>query len=606
MFLHSAAGLHSHEYNIDRRSNSSNSIPSRKSLSRPGFQVSSRRASSYTTQPPIVQPTRSRPASIEIPRPNENTVRFREPESDTMSEDGRSVANSEGSGTTVGGSRRRRRSTRSSTTFYLAHPAPTLTQKQRLLQIRPKILLQYQRSKTGARPKPALDVVPSTLVVPRLTKRFPRMFRGKTQLGVNDVMVLKSEDYDIHDTNSDETDSDEEGFARRDLVAVICQMRRDEGGSYGRAEIVLGDGTTWTATPLSNGLQEFVTVDERGHKVTARWVRRPVARNVRDQQEPMEPRFTFSIIDPNSRRHPIMASMTQNKLEIPDSYTSVSASAGRYPPTSPMRTPSGGSESTYVEEEPQAERTSYNIDDMMKTLIEVTGIWVALRQGWSPYFRYSDLTTCNTGSASSRGRMRSLSLTRDPTRPSPSLGTRSSTPESNPAPAKDKVRRACTVMASPMSSSPSPHFERGALPTRSPSAGTAFMQRAASRRIGNSPTINSESEGDSMRHTTKAYDTNGDYINAGAIPSPMSDSPSLQLPGPAPLHPETPTRPQRRVQSVFIPQTLRHGQMDHQAPPRYSSEQPHGKHFPPHFDFKFRTGRWRAFVNLFRRNTHTE
>lgn len=72
---------------------------------------------------------------------------------------------------------------------------------------------------------PEIDVLPSTVVAPRLAKRFPRMFRGKGALGVNDVMVVKSEEYSIQDDNVEGSDSEEESLANRDLLAVICRKR---------------------------------------------------------------------------------------------------------------------------------------------------------------------------------------------------------------------------------------------------------------------------------------------------------------------------------------------------------------------------------------------
>jgi hypothetical protein len=222
MYIHVGAAMHGHEFSHENRNNS---LPGRSSLARSAFSTPlPRRATTYDRSSPILhRPTAAvRPVSEYTPRLGEPVVRFQEPETDTISEDGRSVANSEGSEATVGGSRRRRRSTRTSTAFHLAHPAPTLTQKQRLLQIRPRLLLQLQRLSAESRPKPAIDVLPSTFVVPRFVKNFPRIFRGKAELGANDVMVVKSEEYDkSKDHSIEDTDSDEEGLANRDLVRIL-------------------------------------------------------------------------------------------------------------------------------------------------------------------------------------------------------------------------------------------------------------------------------------------------------------------------------------------------------------------------------------------------
>jgi hypothetical protein len=161
----------------------SNVIPRRHALTRSAFSTPiPRRPTTYDPYLPKVVERPQRPLSEHIPKSHEPIVRFQEPEADTMSEDGKSVANSEGSGTTAGGQSRRKRSIRNNTTFHIAHPAPTLTQRQRVLQIRPKLLLQLQKSSTGSKPKPFIDVLPSTVVVPRLFKKFPRMFKGKGEL----------------------------------------------------------------------------------------------------------------------------------------------------------------------------------------------------------------------------------------------------------------------------------------------------------------------------------------------------------------------------------------------------------------------------------------
>lgn len=597
--------MHRHEFSapLDTRRNS---LPRRSPLSRSAFSTPPlpRRASAYDKPSPIIHrpavPTR--PLSDYIPRTTEPVVRFQEPEADTMSEDGRSVANSEGSEATAGGGRRRRRSTRTSTAFHLAHPAPTLTQKQRLLQIRPKLLLQLQRLSSDSRPKPAVDVLPSTVVVPRVVKKFPRMFRGKAELGANDVMVVKSEEYDTSDDHAiEENDSDEEGLANRDLMAVICQMRKDCGGSQGKAEIVLSDGSVWIATPLPNGLYEFVTVDERGNRITARWVRRGPRRSTIDSTGSNDFKFSFSIIDPNSRRHPVMASITQSTLDIPDSYTSVSSSAGKFPPTSPIRGLPNDPDCQPAVDEPNAERTTHVIDESMKTLIQVTGIWVALRQGLSPYFKYNDAMASGSASspiqrnASAGGRLRALSITPDMGRTSPA-GTVSSTPESTtPTTFGGRIRSKC-VKGSPASNA-SPQLEQGGLPKRSVSTGSAFMQRAAARRAGNLPsTVASDSEGEGMFFSPKRAATED---LTGSLGNGMSTLHHRSLPGSTTTPIDTPTKPQRRTQSVYVPSGV------HQNGPenidRHSVDFTDGKQIPDSVE-KTKISRWKAFKDFFRRS----
>jgi hypothetical protein len=564
MFLHSGAAMHRHEFSAPLDPRRSNSIPRRSPLARSAFSPPiQRRATTYEIPTPVIDRL-SRPLSDYIPKPNEHSVhqvRFQEPEADTMSEDGRSADNSDTSEVTTGGSRRRRRQ-RTSATFLLAHPAPTLTQKQRLLQIRPRLLLQLQRLSSDSRPRPAIDVLPSTVVVPRLAKKFPRMFRGKGELGANDVMVVKSEDYDKpDDLAGEDADPDEETLANRDLMAVICQMPKDAGGSQGKAEIVLSDGTVWVATPLPNGSFEFVTIDENHVTTKARWVKRSGPRNggglVGSTNTNQEFKYTFSIIDPNTRRHPIVASITQTTLDIPDYYTSVSSSAGQHPPTAPLRRFPEDTENHPSEEEIPSERTTYAVEEDLRTLTQVTGIWVALRRGLSPYFKYFDSMTTTTPTSCSRivshGRARSASLTPDGSRPSPA-GTGSSTPESSHSALTavgGKIRLSRTK-GSP-STTQLPRFDQSQLvvPKRSVSAGTAFMQRAAARKIGNPPsTVPSDSEGEVFTKPPKRTATenlDGVYSNSFARPPP------LNLPVSSTTNPNTPTKPHRRVQSAYVP-----------------------------------------------------
>jgi hypothetical protein len=474
---------------------------------------------------------------------------------------------------------------------------------------------------------PAIDVLPSTVVVPRLANKFPRMFRGKGELGCNDVMVVKSEEYHtLHNNVLEEGDSDEEGLANRDLMAVICrkyslggqiqslkrrtfmilfhlsayintlmtEMKKDSGGSCGRAEIVLSDGSVWTSSPLPNGLYEFVSIDELGHKTTARWVRRSIKRGsveVSESTSLPEFKFTFSIIDPNSRRHPILATITQNKLDIPDYYTSVSQSAGKWPPTSPIK-----GVDTPLEEQPIQERATHAIEENTKRLIQVTGIWLALREGWSPYFRYNDSMASH---ASPPLRVRSMTMTPDGCRPSPIFV---STPESANSLSTlgvlgSKIRRASTKVSP--SNSDSPIKER--VPKRSISAGTAFMQREKARRGGNPPsTVASDSEGE------------GILIRSYFVPEKLSDPSDISIPpsiGKIPClqvaTPETPTRLHQRTQSMSMPpsslQNLTPAEYSH----RHSMLNPSSKH-PLFLLPKPKTSRWKSFTNLFRRSKTAE
>ncbi|KAI1387181.1 uncharacterized protein F4822DRAFT_276009 [Hypoxylon trugodes] len=438
MFLHSGASLHGHEY-----SNRPTSQPGhrRNTILRSAFATPISRTSSYRTSTDstsdVPNPTALRRATFSAqntPKFSDAVVRFQEPECystppakpEAMSEDEGSIA-SDSDASRVSSSVRqtRRRVPRKSTTFILAHPPPKFRSKQRLIPIRPMLLLQMQLLSANRRPRPAIDVYPSSAIagslIAPLLKRFPRIARIKRELNIQDVMLVKSEDYAAQSSGSESDDGDADDIKSRELLAILSPARTED-----KAEIVLADGTVWIATPRSNGVNtcsyEFVTVDPKGNTTTARWVRKqvatkslPVSPTPAGSTSPAPPaaadcKFTFSIIDPNCRRHPIMATLTNSSLDILDTYTTVSQSASRYPPTSPMASPAA----SLVSEENPFERTTQPVEDWQRTFITISAVWVILRHGWSPNSKAADFgplgclpttTTDNTV-----GRSRSLSV----------------------------------------------------------------------------------------------------------------------------------------------------------------------------------------------------
>ncbi|GJC96292.1 hypothetical protein ColKHC_05118 [Colletotrichum higginsianum] len=348
---------------------------------------------------------RNRPVSDLLPR-KDLVVRFEEEPTvvvedshglDGVSEDEGSLVSEVSDTSTVIRSKRSRRAARQCTNYLLAYPPPKLRTKQRrFVQIRPRLLLQLQQLSSDKRPMPAIDVLPSsmiagTVILPRLARRFPKMFR----LGMNGLILAKSEDYD---TPADDSDGDEKDLDKRDLVAVISPVARREGerrDSSDQTEIVLADGSVWTATQTSNGSYDFVHVDDAGQATTARWVRRnarplstATCTAVSTPAPASEYKFTFSILDPELRRHPVMATLTPTNLEILDNYTTVSQSSGRYPPTRPFSTDHSGSHEPSSPPSPAlatTKRETHPVDETTRILIAVTSVWVSLRhgQGWA-------------------------------------------------------------------------------------------------------------------------------------------------------------------------------------------------------------------------------
>ncbi|KAJ6084090.1 hypothetical protein N7486_010890 [Penicillium sp. IBT 16267x] len=286
-----------------------------------------------------------------------------------------------------------RKSIRSKTSYQLAHPASHARHKR--LKLRPKLLLQLQQVSHTPRPLPILDVLPSTLYLPRLARKFPAMFRGKNGLGPNDLIIVMSELYEhtVASTQDRPPSSEDDDDDHREVVATICQMLQDDALQRGKAEICLNFGPTWEATPLPSGSYEFVACTKNGLQVM-RWALR-AGRNRRMSAQPSsEPRednkrFTFSVIDPNTRRHPVIASMTRNQLEVFDEYNTVTRSnTGPTTPSSGMSVISDLSDNDALDLNTDANVVT--VEDGLRTLIIVTGIWVAFREGWSSNFNYGD------------------------------------------------------------------------------------------------------------------------------------------------------------------------------------------------------------------------
>ncbi|KAI1380082.1 hypothetical protein F4677DRAFT_250750 [Hypoxylon crocopeplum] len=486
MFLHSGASLHGHEYS-NRPAPQPGQGQRRNPLLRSAFATPINRTSSYRTSiepsadeplPPNVR--RTRPLSKQTPKAPDNLVRFDEPrrnsttaKPEAMSEDEGSIASdSDASRASSSPRHTRRRAPRKSTTFLLAHPPPKLRNKQRLIHIRPKLLLQIQQLSANKRPTPAIDVYPSSAIarslIAPLLKRFPRIAHIKRELSIQDVMLVKSEDYAAQASGS-ESDGDEDDLKSRELLAILSPLRTED-----KAEIVLADGTVWVATPRSNGTglcsYEFVSIDSDGNITTARWVRKQIvsksvpttptsAMSTPTTPSAVDYKFTFSIIDPNCRRHPIMATLTNSSLDVLDTYTTVSQSASRYPPTSPLL-----STPTSTSEEPFFERTSQQVEDWQKTFITISAVWVILRHGWSPNCKPEDLglssvfipTPSSDASATVRNRSLSVNMETSPKVSVPEPANRRKLPG---------PLRACD------------QFVPNVLPRRATSTGAAFMQR---------------------------------------------------------------------------------------------------------------------------------
>ncbi|KAG9256790.1 uncharacterized protein F5Z01DRAFT_488362 [Emericellopsis atlantica] len=501
MFIHAGAGLHGHEFS--RSPTESDQAPKRpipllRSALRPLAEANTRyplpsaspdfipERRSYTDPAPPPQLPR-RPASEAVTR-KELAVRFQEPTMAPVpypsqiapSEDEESIAESELSGySTLSGRRKRQKRTpRPATKYSLAHPAPQRKTKQRvLIQFRPKNLLQLQKI-DDRRAMPAFDVLPSSTIsgpfaLPRLAKRCPRIFKTKPVLGTDDVLIARSEDYSATMPSSTSADGRLED---RDLLGVVSPMSAQGDDAV---EIVMADGTAWGCKPLQNGSFEFSRVDDCGLKTVARWARKPTRTaalsvdgsvcSSSTSPVPREETWTFSVIDPSTRRHPIMGMLTPRELAIYDTYSTLQNAGSKGPPTKPFPPSATGLVKHSVDQKQTG--SAELVPEELKDLMVVTACWVGIRlEGWPaslhPKALRSTASPQATSSDSIAQKRRTYPLASPPTSPA-EIPSRMSSPNS------------CDYDISSGVTSPTSPVD---VPKRAMSTGAAFMRRRQSEQ----------------------------------------------------------------------------------------------------------------------------
>ncbi|PPJ50253.1 hypothetical protein CBER1_04872 [Cercospora berteroae] len=303
------------------------------------------------------------------PTRSSTSVMFAEPDTRSTSDDG----SRDGS---VSDFKRARKSTRPKTRYSICHPVPESKVKQKLHR-QPRSLLQLHRLQPNARPLPALEVIPSANFSVRLTRAITKVFQAKHGFCVNDLVVLKAEKYGTQDEEAE----------ARDVIGLICKGSREEQKTgSGRMLIHMASGQQWEAYTTSNGAYECCMTDEHGLKEVVRWVPKK-NKDGKGVASDGTRKFNFSTISPHSRRHPVIASLQKTGLEINDSYK-IPEPTIRTPLSTPQLS------ATILEDafdEDAGDRgQSVVTDDATRQIVTLTAIWVAMREGWSPNFRYDD------------------------------------------------------------------------------------------------------------------------------------------------------------------------------------------------------------------------
>ncbi|OJJ03424.1 hypothetical protein ASPVEDRAFT_73114 [Aspergillus versicolor CBS 583.65] len=268
--------------------------------------------------------------------------------------------------------------------YQVARPASNVGLK--CMCLRQKLLLQIQQLSQTNRPLPILEILPSRKYVPCRARKSSALFRRKKSFGPNDFVITTSEYCSPAAAESRDacqfTDSGDE--YHRSVVATISTATMQLRGD---ALICLDSGPIWESKNTAGGSYEFVTHSEHGVQVV-RWAlrsqrKRPVSSLAPSTpQQPFEggKRFTFSILDPRTRRHPVIASMTGNILEVYHEYTATDGPTFMPRPSSP--TP------TQIDDHSVNRRLNAKglviLDDKLHSFIVITAIWVALCEDLFP------------------------------------------------------------------------------------------------------------------------------------------------------------------------------------------------------------------------------
>ncbi|KAJ0118232.1 hypothetical protein J7T55_009015 [Diaporthe amygdali] len=277
--------------------------------------------------------------------------------------------------------RKRRHQDTPQRSYALAYPAPIYIDKTHLVKhLRSRQFLQIQKvSSDTSHGTPDIDVI--SFAPPKDPIRFVSALKGllEGKISLRDERLLRFNKDDVLLTRyrEDDAQSGETAQPARNntIMAplekvigreVIAVLRKDN-------KIILEDGRLWTTTNHQNRSFEFTNIDEHGVKSVTRWVFSKRRASGFDDHPPSstqapEVTFQFSIIRSNSRRHAVLATLTQSALHIKDSYHEPATSYGT---------------AEDFEAPPKV------VDDATRNVITATAVWVVLTLGWSSAYKAS-------------------------------------------------------------------------------------------------------------------------------------------------------------------------------------------------------------------------
>lgn len=264
--------------------------------------------------------------------------------------------------------------------YVFAHPAPVFTDHLYLVKhLRPRLYVQLQQpSSDGRHYEPAIDVmshVPLTGSKWLFTKMRTCASRVTTREATfpcskKDIFLLGSSEKSDDDTN------EHTGIQHMIPTLKYLADRKVVGVLRKDGQILTGDGKVREASMKPNNSFEFTNLENHGDKSVARWVpaksqRMRASTTLSQPHSPLigEPTFLFSLINPSTRRHAVLAILSPTQLKIKETYQD------------PTKTPTLGDS---VDERDGQIRT---VDEETRTLILTTAVWLHLHLGWSPSYK---------------------------------------------------------------------------------------------------------------------------------------------------------------------------------------------------------------------------
>lgn len=277
--------------------------------------------------------------------------------------------------------RKRRHQENPHRSYALAHPAPIYIDKTHVVKhLRSRQFLQIQKVSSDTNHwTPDIDVI--SFAPPKDPIRIVSALKGllEGKISLRDGRLLRFNKDDVLLTRYREDDSESGGAVHPPKKGSIMEPLEKIVGREVQAvlrkdnKIILDDGRLWSARNHQNRSFEFITTDEHGVKTVTKWVlsKRRISglddHPLSSTQAP-ETTFHFSIIRPNTRKHAVLASLTQSSLQIKESY---------YEPATSFGTADD------FESAPKV------VDEATRSVITATAVWVVLTLGWSPAYKAS-------------------------------------------------------------------------------------------------------------------------------------------------------------------------------------------------------------------------